>query len=96
MTRSAEVPASSAALPTRVMRPLSMRMEASRTIRRCGSTVTTNRALSIFRLGMAAMLAQPYRGAPRALKPGYEERHGYAGARRTLGGVGGHFGAPHA
>ena len=59
ITRSAEVPASSAALPTRVMRPLSMRIEASRTILRCGSTVTTYRALSIFKLGMAAMLAQP-------------------------------------
>src|SRR5438445_1644623 len=24
-----------------------------------------------------------------------ETRHGFAGARRTLGGLGGHFGAPH-
>ena len=24
-----------------------------------------------------------------------EERHGFAGARRALGGVGGHVGAPH-
>jgi hypothetical protein len=24
-----------------------------------------------------------------------EERHGFAGARRTSGGVGGHVGAPH-
>jgi hypothetical protein len=24
-----------------------------------------------------------------------EERHGYPGALRALGGVGGHFGAPH-
>ena len=34
-------------------------------IRRCGSTVTTYRALSIFRLGMAAMLAQGPEGTPR-------------------------------
>jgi hypothetical protein len=25
----------------------------------------------------------------------FEERHGVAGARRTLGGMGGHVGAPH-
>ena len=26
---------------------------------------------------------------------GIEARHGFAGARRALGGMGGHFGAPH-
>src|SRR5437879_5664096 len=35
-----------------------------------------------------------FAGTPRALAV-FEERHGFAGALRTLGGVGGHFGAPH-
>ncbi len=29
------------------------------------------------------------------IKPVIEERHGFAGALRALGGVGGHVGAPH-
>src|SRR5712691_2652980 len=50
ITRSALAPARSAALPTPLMRPPSMRIEPSWMILRCVSTVTTYRAFSIFRL----------------------------------------------
>src|SRR3989441_991605 len=50
ITRSARAPASVAALPTRLTRPPSMRIEPSRMILRSRSTVRTYRALSILRL----------------------------------------------
>src|SRR2546427_216858 len=50
ITRSARAPASVVALPTRLTRPPSMRIEPSRMILRSRSTVRTYRALSILRL----------------------------------------------
>src|SRR5205807_7545620 len=34
-------------------------------------------------------------GGPFLAATGIEARHGFPGTRRALGGVGGHFGAPH-
>src|SRR2546427_11856129 len=50
ITRSARAPAKVVALPTRLTRPSSMRIEPFWTIRRSRSTVRTKRAFSILRL----------------------------------------------
>src|SRR4029079_10920771 len=59
ITRSAVAETSSAALPTRAMRPFSMRTSPSWMIRRWASRVSTYRAWSIFKVcsGMAPMLS---------------------------------------